>query len=219
MRMQGRSSIPLRGTSGCTRNTKNQTPPGADTDRRWESLRAALSHDVVLRDDDIPQLRRSWDDNITDLVSGIPLKLPPIQEVNHEINLIDPEKCIHHHLLKCPEHFHEERSQKIERYTTAQWWIPAVAHQVVPMLCILKKNGKLCTVFDLREQNDNTVKDVTPFPDQDIIRNDMARAAYRSKLDMSEAYEQIRIIPEHVHKTVFATVLGTFRSQVMQMGD
>ena len=85
--------------------------------------------------------------------------------------------------------------------------------------CILKKNGKLRTVFYLREQNDNTVKDVTLFPDQDIICNDMARAAYWSKLDMSEAHEQIRIIPEHVHKTAFTTVLGTFRSQVMQMGD
>ena len=219
MRMQGRSSIPLRGTSGRTRHTKNQTPPGADTDRHSEHLRAALSHDVVLRDDDIPQLHRSWDNNITDLVSGIPLKLPPIWEVNHEINLIDPEKHIHYRLPKCPEHFHEELSQKIERYTTAQWWIPAVAHQVVPMLCIPKKNGKLHTVFDLWEHNDNMVKDVTPFPDQDIIRNDMARAAYWSKLDMSEAYEQIRIILEHVHKTAFAKVLGTFRSQVMQMGD
>ena len=63
------------------------------------------------------------------------------------------------------------------------------------------------------------VKDVTPFPDQDIICNDMARAAYRSRLDMSEVYEQICIVPEHVHKTAFATVLGMFRSQVMQMGD
>ena len=60
---------------------------------------------------------------------------------------------------------------------------------------------------------------MTPFPDQDIIRKDMARAAYRSKLDMSEAYKQIRIVPEHIHMTAFATVLGTFRSQVMQMGD
>ena len=75
-----------------------------------------------------------------------------------------------------------------------------MAHQAVPMLYIPKKNGKLCTVFDLQEQNDNMVKDVTPFPDQDIIRNDMARVAYQSKLDMSEVYEQIRIIPEHVHK-------------------
>ena len=36
---------------------------------------------------------------------------------------------------------------------------------------------------------------------------------------MSEVYEQIRIVLEHVHMTAFATVLGTFRSQVMQMGD
>ena len=123
--------------------------------------------------DNISQLRRSWDNNITDLVSGIPLKLLPIQEVNHKINLIDPKKHIHYHLPKCPEHFHEELSQKIEKYSTAQWWIPAVPHQVVPMLCIPKKNGKLHTVFDLWEQNDNMVKDVTPFPDQDIIHNDM----------------------------------------------
>ena len=177
--MWGRSSIPLRGTSGRTRHTKNQTPPGADTDRCSGRLRAALSHDIVLRDDNIPQLHRSWDDNITDLVSGIPLKLLPIREVNHKINLIDPKKHIHYRLPKCPEHFRKELSQKNERYTTAQWWIPAVAHQAVPMLCIPKKNGKLHTVFDLREQNNNTVKDMTPFPDQDIIHNDMARAAYR----------------------------------------
>ena len=164
-----------------------------------------------------PPARRSWDNNITDLVSGIPLKLPPIWEVNHEINLIDPEKHIHYCLPKCPEHFHKELSQKIERYNTAQWWIPAVAHQAVPMLCILKRNGKLRTVFDLQEQNDNTVKDVTPFPDQDIICNDMARVAYRSKLNMSKVYKQIHIVPEHVHKTAFARVLGMFRSQVMQM--
>ena len=59
-----------------------------------------------------------------------------------------------------------------------------MAHQVVPMLCIPKKEAKLHTVFDLQEQNDNMVKGVTPFPDQDIIRNDMARVAYHSKLDI-----------------------------------
>ena len=60
---------------------------------------------------------------------------------------------------------------------------------------------------------------MTPFPDQDIIRNDMVRATYQSKLNMSKVYEQICIVLEHVHKMAFATVLGMFRSQVMQMGD
>ena len=83
-----KSSIPLRDTIGCTRHTKVQTPPSADTDRCLEHLRAAPSHDVILKHDNIPQLHKSWDNNITDLVNGIPLKLLPIWEVNHEINLI-----------------------------------------------------------------------------------------------------------------------------------
>ena len=53
-------------------------------------------------------------------------------------------------------------------------------------------------MFDLRQQNNNTWKDVTLFPEQDAIRHDVARAQFRSKLDMTEAYEQTRIKPEDV---------------------
>ena len=68
-------------------------------------------------------------------------------------------------------------------------------------------------------QNENTEKDVSPFPDQDTIWHDVARAAYRSKLDMSEAYEQICVCDEDVPKTAFATIFGTLVSRVMQQGD
>ena len=87
------------------------------------------------------------------------------------------------------------------------------------MLCVLKKSGKLHTVFDLHMQNDNMEKDVSPFPDQDTIRHDVARAPYRSKLDMSEVYEQIHIRSEDVPKTAFSTIFGTLVSRVMQQGD
>ena len=80
------------------------------------------------------------------------------------------------------------------------------------MLCIPKKNGTLCIVFDLRQQNDNTWKYVTPFPEQDTIRHDVARAQLRSKLDMTEAYEQMRVKPEDVRKTTFSTIFGMFQS-------
>ena len=36
---------------------------------------------------------------------------------------------------------------------------------------------------------------------------------------MSDAYEQIRVEPEDVDKTAFATVYGTFISHTMQQGD
>ena len=84
---------------------------------------------------------------------------------------------------------------------------------------MLKKSGKLHMVFDLHMQNDNMEKDILPYPDQDMIQHDVTRAPYRSKLDMSEAYEQICIKSEDVPKTAFSTIFGTFVSQVMQQGD
>jgi hypothetical protein len=170
--------------------------------------------------DDIPTLREQWLAKYGDVFGDIPLQLPPWREVNHEIILIDPDKRHNYHLPKCADHYREQLLQKIERYTAAGWWVPATARQAVPMLCVSKKTpGVLRTVFDLRLQNDNTVKDVTPFPDQDNIRHDVARATFRSKLDMTEAYEQVRIVEKDVSKTAFATVLGTYVSNVMQMGD
>ena len=55
-------------------------------------------------------------------------------------------------------------------------------------------------MFDLWQQNENTSKDVMPFPDQDAIRHDITWAKFRSKLDMTEDYEQMCIRPEDVRK-------------------
>jgi hypothetical protein len=98
-----------------------------------------VSQCVVLTDNNIPHLHKEWMNMITALVSGIPLGLPPLREVHHEITLDDPLKHIRYRLPKCPEHFHEDLSAKIERYTTAGWWVPAVAYQAVPILCIPKR--------------------------------------------------------------------------------
>ena len=40
-------------------------------------------------------LRESWMDKIIDLVSGILPKVLPFRMINHQINLIDPDKQIH----------------------------------------------------------------------------------------------------------------------------
>ena len=89
----------------------------------------------------------------------------------------------------------------------------------MPMLCVPKKNSTLRTVFDLQQQNENTWKDATPFPDQDTIHHDIAWANFRSKLNMTEAYEQMCIRTEDVRKMTFSTIFSTFQSRVMQMGD
>ena len=88
-----------------------------------------------------------------------------------------------------------------------------------PLLVVFKKDGAIRTVIDARQRNDNTLADFTPMPDQETIRSDLARGRFRSKIDLSDAYENMRVSPEHKSRTVFATIFGNLKSRVMQMGD
>ena len=172
-----------------------------------------------LSEADIPRLKQQWYDEFQEILQGVKEDLPPLREVNHEINLIDPNLKYTYHLPRCPVMFREQFFEKLNRYINAGWWEPRTTAQAAPMLCVAKKDGRLRTVIDARQRNDNTVKDVTPLPDQEIIREDVARAPIRSKIDLADAYEQVRVRPEDVGKTAFATIAGTFVSNVVQQGD
>ena len=75
------------------------------------------------------------------------------------------------------------------------------------------------TVVDKQQQNANTHKLAAPLPDiEDILRN-VVKHKYRSIIDGKDAYEQIRVIPEHVPRTLFTTPDGTMVSLVLQQGD
>src|ERR1700733_11242415 len=167
----------------------------------------------------LAELRDGWIAKAADLLTGVPDKLPPFREINHKIPLIDEKKQYNYHLPRCAEAMKPQLLEKIDKYTKAGWWEEATVHQAAPMLCIPKKDGvKLRTALDARKRNDNTEKDVTPFPDQEHIRTDVARGKYRSKIDMSNAYEQIRVEPSDVWKTAFAIFYGTFLSHTMKIG-
>ena len=68
-------------------------------------------------------------------------------------------------------------------------------------------------------RDNNQIIITTPFPNQDTIHHDVAQAQFRSKLDMTKAYEQTCIKSEDLYKTMFSTLFGTFQSHVIQMGD
>ena len=194
------------------KNIKIQTRP------RVEAQSLVDSKDPYVPSN-IPKLREQWFDRNSDLLGPIPLELPPFREINHRISLIDDNAKHNYYMPRCPEALQEELREKITRYVTAGWWEMKPVYQAAPLLCVPKKNGKLRTVVDARKRNDNTYKDVTPFPDQDQIRMDVARSRYQTKIDMSDAYEQIRIENDDVWKTAFASPFGTFVSHVMQQGD
>jgi hypothetical protein len=97
------------------------------------------------------------------------------------------------------------------------------AGNTVPMLLIPKPNTsnpvQLQTVVDLRERNKNTRKMTSPLPDMEGMLRRTASKQFRTMLDMKNAYEQIRIIPEHVPRTAVTTPDGNMVSHGVQQGD
>ena len=150
--------------------------------------------------------------------------LPPLRAVNHSIPLIDEKKVYQFRPSKCPEALREQWRDKKNDYLESGRWRTATGHNAIPLLMIPKPmnaSGKLGlrTVFDKREQNANTRKLASPLPDIEEILREVSRHKYRSLIDGKDAYEQIRVIPEHVSCTIFTTPDGTMESLVMQQGD
>jgi hypothetical protein len=90
---------------------------------------------------------------------------------------------------------------------------------MIPKMSSSGGKPTLRTVFDKREQNANTHKLASPLPDIEQILREVSRHKYRSLIDGKDAYEQIRVVPEHVSRTIFTTPDGTMVSLVMQQGD
>ncbi|KAF8233082.1 hypothetical protein L208DRAFT_1148457, partial [Tricholoma matsutake] len=127
---------------------------------------------------DIPHLRKERIAACKDILQGVPERPPPMREINHQIPLVDEGKQYNYHLPCCPDLMRQPLAEKIDKYCHAGWWQPVQAEQAAPMLVIPKKNGAIQTVVNAKRQNDNTIKNVTPFPDQDLIRLDVAWAKY-----------------------------------------
>ena len=58
-----------------------------------------------------------------------------------------------------------------------------------------------------------------PLPNQDMIREAVAAHPFMTIIDISDAYEQLHVIPEDVPKTLFSSPLGTYVSNTLQQGD
>ena len=74
-----------------------------------------------------------------------------------------------------PRSCSKELLAKIKKYTELMWWQMTTTTQAAQLLCVAKENGKC---IDVHQRNNNTIKDVTPLPDQDTIQMDVARAQY-----------------------------------------
>ena len=150
------------------------------------------------------------------------LKLPPLREgFNCRINLIDENKKMNPAVIPVPPKWMPHFRQKIQQDLQAGRIYPSSSTQAASMFCVPKpgKPDEPRFVTDFRQRNANTVRDNYPLPNMTHIINDIARAKFRSLIDLKDAFFQIRIHPEDEWKTAFKTPFGMFNSRVMNQGE
>ena len=149
--------------------------------------------------------------------------LPPLRDINHTIPLIDEKMTYTWRPSRCPEAFRDQWAEKRDAYLKSGRWEITSSGNTVPMLLIPKPNTsnpvQLRCVVDLRERNRNTHKMTSPLPDMEGMLRRTASHRYWTVLDMKNAYEQIRVIPDHVPRTTVTTPDGNMVSHVLQQGD
>ena len=86
-----------------------------------------------------------------------------------------------------------------------------------PLFLVPKKDGKQ-PVVDYRKLNDVTEKNSTPLPRIDDTLDQLIRSQLFIKIDLKDAFNQMRIKEGDKWKTAFETRYGTFEYLVMPFG-
>lgn len=104
-----------------------------------------------------------------------------------------------------------EKAGVIEKITTSSW-----AMQIIP---ILKKNDKIRICGDYKVTvNPNLIIDDHPFPTIDELFSKLTNGVKFSKIDLTQAYLQLELAPEHRELLTISTFKGLYKVNRMMFG-
>lgn len=144
--------------------------------------------------------------------------LPPAREYDMRIDLRPSAKLSPAKLYQLTEDQRQTLLETLEREVTAGRIRPSKASYGSPMFFVPKKDGRSRMVVDYRKINEETIPDVYPLPLISQITNDLSKAKIFTKLDLTGAYQLLRMAEGQEHLTAFRTQYGMFESLVVRDG-
>lgn len=117
----------------------------------------------------------------------------------------------------CPPHQQQWLKTEIQRLMEQGTITKSRSHIVSPIVLVPKKDTyRLCVNY--KDLNKRIHVPHTILPDQEEIRNKVARGNYINVYDIKDAYHLLPIRKEDKHKTAFATPFGTYEFTMLLFG-
>ena len=146
-------------------------------------------------------------------------KLPPHRpHVDHEIPLIPGAKPTYSPIYSMAEPELKACKEYIDKMIAKGFIRPSKSPFGSPVLFVKKADGSLRFCVDYRKLNDLTIKNRYALPLISELFDRLKNAKYFTRLDMADAYNQLRIALGDEWKTAFRTRYGHYEYLVMPFG-
>ena len=146
-------------------------------------------------------------------------KLPPHRPgVDHEIPLMPNAKPVYSSIYNLSETELNALKDYIDNIVAKGFIRPSKSPFGSPVLFVKKPDGSLRLCVDYRKLNDITIKNRYALPLISELFDRLKNAKLYTRLDMADAYNQLRIAESDEYKTAFRTRYGHFEYLVMPFG-
>lgn len=144
--------------------------------------------------------------------------MPPPRTVDHRIDETPDSTPPSRQPYRLAPPEMEALRQRIQELIEMGHIRPSTSPYGAPVLFVKKKDGTLRLCIDYRALNKQTIRNSAPIPRIDEIFDQLRNAQYFTKLDLDSAYHQVRVAPDHIHKTAFNCQFGHYEFLVMTFG-
>ncbi|XP_042472267.1 uncharacterized protein LOC122054917 [Zingiber officinale] len=145
-------------------------------------------------DSDLPTEVQQLLSNFVDLmVEDLPLGLPPMREIQHQIDLILGSSVPNRLTYNLSPKDAEELQRQVVELLQLGYIRKSMRPCVVPALLVPNKDGLWCMCINSRAITTITVKYIFPIPRLDDMLDQLSSSKIFSKIDLRSGYHQIQI--------------------------